>query len=299
MPSKAQSGILLEHCRFGIFIEARITTQNTPEFKKAIQTVCGHLDTLKSNYPDAALGAVIAFGSDAWKKISSSSPPSELKPFTTLGNAPATQRDLLIHILANRFDVAFSMAQQTLEALKTHIQVEEETHGFRWVEERDLTGFVDGTENPQGEQRPEVALIADDQEHAHGSYVFTQRYVHHMPKWHDMPVHEQEQIIGRTKQDSEELPSNARPDTSHVSRVDLKEDGKGLKILRQSLPYGKASGEHGLFFIAYCASLYNIEQQLLSMFGQLDGKTDLLLNYTTPVSGSYFFAPSLDELLTM
>ena len=89
------------------------------------------------------------------------------------------------------------------------------------------------------------------------------------------------------------------PETSHVGRTDVKENGKGLKILRQSLPYGTASGTNGLFFIAYCATLHNIEQQLLSMFGELDGKTDRLLGFTKPVTGAYYFAPSLEKLLSL
>ena len=97
----------------------------------------------------------------------------------------------------------------------------------------------------------------------------------------------------------EELPADRRQDTSHVSRVDLKENGKGLKILRQSLPYGTASGKHGLFFIAYCARLHNIEQQLLSMFGDLDGKRDAMLRFSRAVTGSYYFAPSLTRLLSL
>jgi len=95
------------------------------------------------------------------------------------------------------------------------------------------------------------------------------------------------------------LDGDERPETSHLTRVDLKENGKGLKIVRQSLPYGTASGPHGLYFIAYCARLHNIEQQLLSMFGETDGKRDDMLRFTRPVTGGYYFAPSLDKLLNL
>ena len=163
------------------------------------------------------------------------------------------------------------------------------------MEERDLSGFVDGTENPQGEQRQQVAIIVDGPD-AGGSYVFTQRWEHNLKLWNRMAVEKQEAVMGRTKVENEEIAGDERPATSHLSRVDLKEEGKGLKILRQSLPYGTASGTHGLFFIAYCNRLYNIEQQLLSMFGERDGKMDAMLRFTKPVTGSYYFAPSLDAL---
>ncbi|KAF0785938.1 deferrochelatase/peroxidase YfeX [Salmonella enterica subsp. enterica serovar Worthington str. BCH-3008] len=225
----------------------------------------------------------------------------ELKDFIPYGKglAPATQYDVLIHILSLRHDVNFSVAQAAMEAFGDCIDVKEEVHGFRWVEERDLSGFVDGTENPAGEEtRREVAVIKDGVD-AGGSYVFVQRWEHNLKQLNRMSIHDQEMMIGRTKEANEEIDGDARPATSHLSRVDLKEDGKGLKIVRQSLPYGTASGTHGLYFCAYCARLHNIEQQLLSMFGDTDGKRDAMLRFTKPVTGGYYFAPSLDRLLAL
>ena len=297
---QVQSGVLLEHCRFGIFLEASLSS-GVQGLSQACKTFCAALADLQRQYPDAYLGAVVAFGHDAWRALSGGQGATDLKPFVALGGglAPATQRDVLIHIQSLRQDVNFSVAQAALAAFGGAIHIEEETHGFRWVEERDLSGFVDGTENPQGAVRHDVAVIGADDADAGGSYVLTQRYVHDLPKLHAMPLHEQEMMMGRTRQDDEEIPGDQRPDTSHVSRVDLKEQGQGLKILRQSLPYGKASGEHGLYFIAYCARLHNIEKQLLSMFGDLDGKTDQMLRFTRAVTGSYYFAPSLSRLLAL
>ncbi|WP_127959176.1 Dyp-type peroxidase [Serratia microhaemolytica] len=297
---QAQSGILLEHCRFGIFIEATVVGE-LDEVRRASRQFCQALTQLQQQFPDAQLGAVIAFGAHTWYQLSSGEGASELKPFTTLGKglAPATQRDLLIHIQSLRHDVNFSVAQAALAVFGTAIRVDEETHGFRWVEDRDLSGFIDGTENPQNEQRAAVALITEGEVDQGGSYVLVQRYEHNLQQWQRFTVEQQQQIIGRTKQESEELPADKRPDTSHVSRVDLKQQGKGLKILRQSLPYGTASGKHGLYFIAYCARLYNLEQQLLSMFGHLDGKHDAMLRFSRPVTGGYYFAPSLTRLLAL
>lgn len=297
--SQFQSGILLEHRRFAIYLEARVQGDIAAIVSGSKQFL-QQLTELQQIFPDAALGAVIAFGNTLWRDLSGGQGAAQLKEFLPLGKgiAPATQRDLLIHIQSLRHDVNFSLAQAALSSFGAAITVEEETHGFRWVEDRDLSGFVDGTENPQGEKRQQVAIIADGED-AGGSYVFTQRWQHNLKQWQRLDVSKQEQVMGRTKVSNEELDSETRPETSHVSRVDLKEHGQGLKILRQSLPYGTASGTNGLFFIAYCATLHNIEQQLLSMFGETDGKYDAMLRFTKPVTGSYFFAPSVERLMAL
>lgn len=297
--SQFQSGILLEHRRFAIYLEARVQGDIATIVSGSKQFL-QQLTELQQTFPDAGLGAVIAFGNTLWRDLSGGQGAAQLKEFLPLGKgiAPATQRDLLIHIQSLRHDVNFSLAQAALSSFGAAITVEEETHGFRWVEDRDLSGFVDGTENPQGEKRQQVAIIADGED-AGGSYVFTQRWQHNLKQWQRLDVSKQEQVMGRTKVSNEELDSETRPVTSHVSRVDLKEHGQGLKILRQSLPYGTASGTNGLFFIAYCATLHNIEQQLLSMFGETDGKYDAMLRFTKPVTGSYFFAPSVERLMAL
>ena len=182
-----------------------------------------------------------------------------------------------------------------MAAFADAVEIQGEIHGFRWTEERDLSGFIDGTENPEGDERPDVALIAEGED-AGGSYILTQRWAHSLNKWTRFSEEQQEKMIGRTKADSTELDENVRNVTSHVSRVVIEEEGEELSILRQSLPYGTASGEHGLFFIAYCGRLHNIEQQLLSMFGETDGKFDDLLRFSKPKTVAYYYAPSLEQL---
>ncbi len=293
-----QSGILLEGTKAAIYLEAKIT--DVLKVPTAVRQFLASLKDLQQKFPESQLGAVIAFGDEVWKKLQKSPSAAELKPFKLLGKgefqAPATQQDLLIHIQSQRPDVNFTTAQMAVKAFDKAINVAQEIHGFRWVEDRDLTGFIDGTENPKGENREIVGIIAEGND-IDGSYIFTQRWEHQLPKWEKLSVEKQEQVIGRTKKDSVEL--DEVPETSHVGRTDVKENGKGLKILRQSLPYGTASGTNGLFFIAYCATLHNIEQQLLSMFGEKDGKTDRILGFTQPVTGSYYFAPSVEQLLAL
>lgn len=298
--SQVQSGILPEHCRAAIWIEANVVGSHDA-LRKGCKVFIDKLATFEAAYPDAAVGAVIAFGHTVWRDLSAGVGAKELKDFSPLGKglAPATQHDVLIHILSLRHDVNFSIAQAALAALGDVLEVKEETHGFRWVEDRDLSGFVDGTENPAGdEKRREVAVIKEGID-AGGSYVLVQRWEHNLKQLNRMSVGDQEMMIGRTKVANEEIDGDARPVTSHLSRVDLKEEGKGLKIVRQSLPYGTASGVNGLYFCAYCARLYNIEQQLLSMFGDTDGKRDAMLRFTKPVTGGYYFAPSVARLLAL
>jgi len=298
--SQVQSGILPEHCRAAIWIEASVKGDNDA-LRAGCRLFADKLSTFQAAFPDAHLGAVVAFGHTVWRALSGGEGAEELKDYPAYGKglAPATQHDVLIHILSLRHDLNFSVAQAALAAFGEALEVNEETHGFRWVEDRDLSGFVDGTENPAGEaDRREVAVIQDGID-AGGSYVMVQRWEHNLRQLNRMSVSDQEMMIGRTKEANEEIDGDVRPQTSHLTRVDLKEEGKGLKIVRQSLPYGTASGTHGLYFCAYCARLYNIEQQLLSMFGDTDGKRDAMLRFTRPVTGGYYFAPSLDRLLNL
>lgn len=297
--SQVQSGILPEHCRAAIWIEANVKGKLTP-CVRPVKHLPTNWQLLKRNSRTRILVRWLPLVTTR-RALSGGVGAEELKDFPGYGKglAPTTQFDVLIHILSLRHDVNFSVAQAAMEAFGDCIEVKEEIHGFRWVEERDLSGFVDGTENPAGEEtRREVAVIKDGVD-AGGSYVFVQRWEHNLKQLNRMSVHDQEMMIGRTKEDNEEIDGDERPETSHLTRVDLKEDGKGLKIVRQSLPYGTASGTHGLYFCAYCARLHNIEQQLLSMFGDTDGKRDAMLRFTKPVTGGYYFAPSLDKLMAL
>lgn len=295
-----QSGIMLTHRKAGIFIEALVGDVHALPCK--IRGIYQQFEQFRQQFSEEPLGLTFAFGVTLWRQLAGEYAAPELTSFVPLGRegrefAPATQRDLLIHIQSNRPDVNFSIALMVADELRGVAEIVEEIHGFRWIEERDLTGFIDGTENPDSDEKLCEVMLIQEGEEAGGSYVMSQRYVHQLTKWNKMPVLRQEQVIGRTKLDSQEL--DEVPPLSHVGRVDLKENGKGLKIMRHSLPYGLASGEHGLYFLAFSKRLYHIDKQLRSMFGELDGKTDRLLGFTTPVSGSYYFAPSLEKLLSL
>ena len=260
------------------------------------------LDELGSGDPQARLVGSLAFGPDLWQRLGQPR-PRHLKPFEAIDNgelhAPATGGDLLLHLHSARADLNFLAARRFLAPLHRWLERIEETPAFRYLDSRDLTGFIDGTENPQEEEeRREVALIGEeDSESAGGSYVIAQRYIHRLERWQAMPDSAQEEIIGRSKPDSVELGDEVKPATAHISRVVIEEDGEELEIVRHSLPYGRASGDAGLFFIAYARDLTIFEKMLSRMFGRSgDGLHDRLMEFTEPVSGAFFFAPSLEQL---
>jgi len=226
--------------------------------------------------------------------------PKGLRPFRALDRAPSTGGDVLLHVTSALRDLTFDFVLEARSRLGERVDVVEDVAAFRRKDARDLTGFIDGTENPKGEERAEWALVAaDDPDFAGGSYVFTQRYVHDLAKWSRLPIAAQEDVIGRRKPDSEELPDDLKPETSHAARSNLEVDGEELKIVRQSLPYGNTS-EHGLFFIAYCRTPDIPEQMLARMMGVSgDGLKDRLMEFSRAVSGAHFFAPSLPMLAAL
>jgi putative iron-dependent peroxidase len=254
--------------------------------------------------PDADLQVVAAIGSHAWDRLFSGPRPAELHPFTELAGprhcAPATAGDLLFHIRANRMDLCFEFAAQAMARLAGSVTVADEVHGFRYFDERDLIGFVDGTESPGGRVGINAAIVGDqDPEFAGGSYVIVQKYLHDIPAWNALPVEEQERVIGRTKLDDIELPDDVKPANSHVALNTLTgPDGEELKILRANMPFGEPGrAEFGTYYIGYAASPAVTEEMLRNMFiGRPPGNTDRILDFSTALTGGLFFAPSADFL---
>ena len=218
----------------------------------------------------------------------------------TAHRAPATPGDLLFHLRHERMDVCFEFASQVMTRLARAATVADEVHGFRYFDERDLLGFVDGTENPVGRAAGAAALVGDaDPGFAGGSYVVVQKYVHDMDAWNALPVEEQEKVIGRTKLSDIEMPDDVKPANSHVALNTIEEpDGTERQILRANMPFGQVGrGEFGTYYIAYAATPSVTEQMLVNMFiGNPPGNTDRILDFSTAVTGSLFFAPSADFL---
>lgn len=294
-----QSGIVSGHAKAGIFIEADVSHASKAQIQQACVASLDKLNDLQQQFPEAELGMTIGFGDQLWKSFNHPDEGTELKPFHPLGGglAPATQHDIMIHVQALRYDVCFALSAAVIAAFGDTIHIADETHGHRLLQDRGMDGFVDGTENPKDDDVINVGIIPADRPDAGGTYLMIQKYLHNLHTWDKAGITQQENSVGRSKQDNIEFEKEDRLPDSHLGRVNLKKDGKTLEIVRRSLPFGTISGEHGLLFCAYCNTLYNIETQLLHMFGEFDGKTDLLLTHLSKaVSGAYYFAPSVERL---
>ncbi|MEH0758399.1 Dyp-type peroxidase [Vibrio sp. 16] len=296
--SNPQSAILPEAGPFAQYTLLKIK-QNPQSVVEKLKALPQLVEELNQQQPGADLTLSIAFTKSFWTQLDAAMPP-ELIDFPVLGEgevvAPSSDVDVLLHCHSNRHDLHFYLLRKLMADVEQDVQVVDETYGYRYLDSRDMTDFIDGTENPKEGQRAEVAIIPEG-EFAGGSYVMVQRFIHNLPSWNRLNVSAQEKVIGRTKPDSIEL--DDVPAASHVGRVDIKEEGKGLKIVRHSLPYGSVSGEHGLLFIAYCNTLHNFKAMLESMYGVTDGKTDQLLRFTKAVTGAYFFTPSVQMLQSL
>ncbi|ROR93323.1 putative iron-dependent peroxidase [Salana multivorans] len=248
------------------------------------------------------LNLVVGIGADVWGRLFGELPrPRQLHPFEALEGprhvAPATPGDLLLHLRARSMDQCFELARQVATRLEGHAVVVDETHGFKYFDERDLLGFVDGTASPRGADGDAVVLIGDeDPAYAGGSYVVVQKYLHDLAAWDAISVEEQERVIGRTKLDDIELPDSVKPSNSHVVvNTIVDEEGVEHDIVRDNLPFGEiGAGEYGTYFIGYAADVGIIELMLRRMFiGEPPGNTDRILDFSTAVTGSLFFVPSL------
>jgi putative iron-dependent peroxidase len=248
---------------------------------------------------EAGLSCVVGFGSDAWDKLFGTPRPAELHPFREIRSgerhAVATPADVLFHIRARGMDMCFELVAQIMERIGGAVSAVDETHGFRYFDDRDLLGFVDGTENPRGDVALNAALVAaEDPAFAGGSYVIIQKYLHDMGKWNTLSTEEQERIIGRKKLSDIELSDAVKPSSAHNALTSIVENGKEMQILRDNMPFGRPGhGEFGTYFIGYSRSPRTTEQMLENMFiGRPPGNYDRLLDFSRAVSGSLFFAPS-------
>jgi porphyrinogen peroxidase len=248
---------------------------------------------------EAGLTCVVGFGSDAWDKLFGSPRPAELYPFREIRSggrhAVSTPGDILFHIRAKRMDLCFELTTQIMESIGGAVSIADEVHGFRYFEDRDVLGFVDGTENPRAEAAREAAIIGnEDPAFAGGSYVIVQKYLHNMKAWNALSVEAQEHIIGRRKLSDIELSDAEKPSSAHNALTTVEENGKELKILRDNMPFGRPGhGEFGTYFIGYSRTPRITETMLQNMFvGRPPGNYDRLLDFSRAVTGGLFFVPS-------
>src|SRR5580698_5361883 len=254
--------------------------------------------------PGPPLACVAGVGSQAWDRLFAGPRPAELHPFReltgTVHHAVSTPGDLLFHVRHERMDLCFEFVTQVMSRLAGAATVVDEVHGFKYFDERDLLGFVDGTENPVGREAGEAALTGDaDPGFAGGSYVIVQKYVHNLAAWNALAVEDQEKVIGRSKLSDIEMADDVKPSNSHVAlNTIVGPDGQERSILRANMPFGEVGrGEFGTYYIGYAATPSVTEQMLVNMFiGNPAGNYDRILDFSTAVTGSLYFAPSADFL---
>lgn len=283
-----------------IFLVATIADGGDPHVHSALTELSALVRGVGFRVPTANLTLVTGIGSDAWDRLFAGPRPAKLHPFVSLEGArhraPSTPGDLLWHIRGQSMDVCFELGRRILDSMFNAVTVVDEVHGFRFFEMRDLLGFVDGTENPQGTQAETAAVVGDDDpDYAGGSYVHVQRYTHNLTAWNTLSVDEQELVIGRTKLEDSEIPDAAKPSNSHLALNTVTDrDGHELKIVRANMPFGElGTGEVGTYFISYSADPDVPETMLRNMFlGNPLGNTDRILDFSTAHTGGLFFAPT-------
>ncbi|MFW1746698.1 Dyp-type peroxidase [Acinetobacter guillouiae] len=302
----AQSVILPLPSNHARFIVLNLKNLSIDGLKQQLNALLSTRDRLITQHPEAEIKTSMAFGPELWAKLYHTTPEGfkQLEPIQGAFEMPVVPADVLIHIASARTDICFALSQSFFDGIQNQVEVLDERVCFRYLDGRDLTGFIDGTENPQfPDDRAETALLGEDSGiFEDGSFIFAQRYVHELEKWKRLKVDAQENVIGRSKLESIEMDDEHKPENAHIARVVIEDnEGEELEILRHSLPYGDGQGEQGLFFIAYTKDLTRIDRMLVNMFGtQGDGIHDRLLHFVTPMDGAYFFAPNeevLEEIL--
>jgi porphyrinogen peroxidase len=300
LPAVAQA-VAAPLTRAAIFLV--VTLNSGSENRDTLRSFCADLSALARAVEfrdlEGALSCVMGIGSDAWDFLFGTPRPAELHPFREIRSgarhAVATPGDFLFHIRAKRMDLCFEMAAQIMTRIGNAVSTVDEVQGFRYFDDRDLMGFVDGTENPRGGAATDAVLIADeDADFTGGSYVIVQKYLHDLGAWNALSTEAQERIIGRAKLSDIELDDSVKPTSAHSALTTIVENGKEIKILRDNMPFGRPGhAEFGTYFIGYSRSPRTIEQMLENMFiGRPPGNYDRILDFSRAVTGNIFFVPT-------
>lgn len=300
VPSDISQPVAARHSRAAIFIVATINTGTGSEtaVKALFADLSGIVKAVAFRDLEGELSCVTGFGSHAWDRLFGSPRPKDLHPFREIRgrhHAVSTPGDIVFHFRAASMDQCFELATHIMSRLDGHIVVVDEVHGFKYFDNRDLIGFVDGTENPVDQAALEATVIGqEDATFAGGSYVIIQKYLHDLKAWNQVPVEEQENIIGRKKLSDIELQDSAKRSYAHNVLTNIEENGEQLEIVRDNMPFGQVGkGEFGTYFIGYARSPNRIEQMLENMFiGKPPGNYDRLLDFSRAITGTLFFIPT-------
>ncbi len=242
---------------------------------------------------------VIGFRPELWRDIVPDDAPPDVEGFNSDIHGkegfvmPATQHDALVWLSGSAYDVIFDMARSVVHDLAGQASLADETSSWPYHHDRDLTGFIDGSENPTLLDAPIASLLPEGVPGAAGSVLLLQKWKHKTSEWEALPVDRQERVMGRTKPDSTELEN--KPSDSHVARTDQDEFGN---IFRRNMPYGNVD-DHGTVFVGFSADQKRLSRMLDSMAGLITGTRDALTRYTQPLTGSYYFVPSVESLRSL
>lgn len=305
MPARASQSATGTLTSNAIFIT--LTVGESEADLARVRGLCGDLGSLVKavgfRSTEVGLSCIMGIGAGLWRRLAPGATPAGLHPFREVSgvhHAPATPGDILFHIRAARPDFCFELATHVMNRLAGAVTVEDETQGFKFFDNRDLLGFVDGTENPTGAAATEAVLIGDeDPDFAGGAYVIVQKYMHDLGKWEAMPVEQQERVIGRHKLSDIEFPDAEKASYAHNVLTSIDDaEGNQLEILRDNMPFGSpARGEFGTYFIGYAREPGRIETMLDNMFiGDPPGNYDRILDVSEAVTGCLFFVPTEDML---
>jgi porphyrinogen peroxidase len=258
-----------------------------------VTAVAGLLDPGSTT---SGIDVVSGFRPELWRRVAPEGIPRDVTGFNepVVGvegfSMPATQHDAVVWLAGSAYDAVFDASRRTIGALAPFAALAEETSGWSYHADRDLTGFIDGSENPPLLDAPNEALVPDGSPGAGGSVLLLQKWTHDVARWEALPETEQERIMGRTKSDSTEL--DPRPNDSHVARTDQDDFGN---VFRRNMPFGSVT-RHGTMFVGFSQEQGRLARMLESMAGRVTGQRDALTRYTTPVTGAYYFVPSADAV---
>lgn len=283
-----------------IFLVVTVTDEAVGAVRDTLQDLSGLVQTVRFRDPADGLSCTVGIGAGIWPALVGGPLPRELHPFVPVVGAAhtaiATPGDLLFHIRSDRADLCFEFERLLVATLGDGIRVEDETSCFRSFDRRDLLGFVDGTANPVGGDADDSVLVGDeDSAFCGGTYVVVQKYRHPLDRWQALPAEVQEHIMGRTRADNVELPDAVAGQKSHKTLATIVDaEGREHDILRDNMPFGRPGhGEFGTYFLGQSRALWVIEEMLRRMFvGDPPGAHDRLLDFSEPLTGSVFFAPS-------
>jgi putative iron-dependent peroxidase len=304
MPEAEPQDILTPITEAAVFLTACVDPGGEDAVADLLPDLAGLRRSVGFRYPDARLSCVVAIGAELWDRLFAGPRPAGLHTFRELRGgrhtAPATPGDLFFHIRADRLDMCFELARLIVDRLGPQVRIVDEVHGFKSFDERDLLGFVDGTENPEGRAAAAAVLIGEeDADFAGGSYLIVQKYVHDLKGWNALTVEQQEAAFGRTKLDDVEFADEDKAPDSHLTlNVIEDDDGEQLQIMRFNMPFGRVGvGEYGTYYVAYAATPAVTEEMLDNMFlGKGEATHDRILDFSTAITGSLYFVPSADFL---